>query len=112
MSRYLVGLALCPCVAAPFYLSKDASNEDRQRFYHFFLSYSLGFAIALFCTYVIPLRHCPSNPLLSHMVERRKEMNKRYGISNADLAYGLENLWFNADLEPQTLWVNLGYWEV
>ncbi|PKY03269.1 hypothetical protein P168DRAFT_298071 [Aspergillus campestris IBT 28561] len=47
------------------------------------------------------------------MVQRRKEMNSRYQIggANADLAYGLENLWFNADLEPQSLWVNLGFWK-
>ncbi|EAW16974.1 uncharacterized protein NFIA_003290 [Aspergillus fischeri NRRL 181] len=47
------------------------------------------------------------------MVSRRKAMNKKCQIEgkSADLAYGMENLWFNADLEPQTLWVNLGYWE-
>jgi hypothetical protein len=70
--------------------------------------------VALFCTYVLPLRHCPSNPLLSHMVQRRKRTNEQNKIQgpNVDTAYGLENLWFNAILEPQTLWVNLGHWEV
>lgn len=48
------------------------------------------------------------------MVERRKEMHKQLQIHGleVDTQYGLENLWFNADLDPQTLWVNLGYWEV
>lgn len=114
MLRYIAGLALLPCVAAPFYLSADPSREERAAFYHLLKSYVLGFAVAMFCMYVVPLRHCPSNPLLSHMVQRRKEMNIRYKIggTNADLAYGLENLWFNADLEPQSLWVNLGFWKV
>lgn len=110
MYRYLVGLAIIPSLAAPFYFSK----EEDGFFYQSLRSYALGFLVALFCTYVVPLRHCPSNPLLSHMVERRKDMNKRYAVSGTDsyLAYGLEQTWFNASLEPQTLWVNLGFWEV
>ncbi|KAL2819009.1 hypothetical protein BDW59DRAFT_174997 [Aspergillus cavernicola] len=47
------------------------------------------------------------------MVKRRKEVNQQNKIQgpNVDTAYGLENLWFNAVLEAQTLWVNLGFWE-
>ncbi|KAJ9480677.1 hypothetical protein VN97_g12862 [Penicillium thymicola] len=47
------------------------------------------------------------------MVQRRKKTNEQNKIqgANVDTAYGLENIWFNAMLEPQTLWVNLGYWE-
>ena len=113
-SRYAAGLVLLPCAAAPFYLSDNTSHEDCEVFKLVLKSYVLGFAVAMFCTYVVPLRHCPSNPFLSHMVERRKEMHKQLQIHGleVDTQYRLENLWFNADLDPQTLWVNLGYWEV
>lgn len=113
-SRYVAGLVLLPCAAAPFYLSEATSHEDREAFKLVLKSYVVGFAVAMFCAYVVPLRHCPSNPFLSHMVERRKKMHEQFRIAGleVDSQYGLENLWFNADLEPQSLWVNLGYWEV
>ncbi|PKX89306.1 uncharacterized protein P174DRAFT_454984 [Aspergillus novofumigatus IBT 16806] len=113
MYRYMVGFFSVPFALGPIYLFPDVSNDNSAPFYLFLSSYAIGFVMAMFCTYVFPLYHCPSNPLLSHMVSRRKAMNKKYQIEgeSADLAYGMENLWFNADLEPQTLWVNLGYWE-
>ncbi|KAL4912529.1 hypothetical protein BDW62DRAFT_194290 [Aspergillus aurantiobrunneus] len=113
MSRYIAGLALLPCGAAWFYLAHTTNHANTEPFFLALKSAGFGFAVAMFCTYIVPLRHNPSNPFLSHMVQRRKEMHRKSQMNETgvDTAYGLENLWFNADLEPQTMWVNLGYWE-
>ena len=90
MSWYVAGLVLLPCAAAPFYLSEATSHEDREAFKLVLKSYVVGFAVAMFCAYVVPLRHCPSNPFLSHMVERRKKMHEQFKIAGleVDSQYG------------------------
>jgi len=91
----------------------------------------LGIAASHFCIYVLPLRYNPWNPFVAEFTRRRlkqqakKAKNKNrnvHGNGNGDGdnklgryeqldMYGMEHAFLNLDLEPRTMWENVGYWK-
>ncbi|KAK4498684.1 hypothetical protein PRZ48_009194 [Zasmidium cellare] len=80
--------------------------------------FCLGLAASYFCRFVLPLRYNPTNPFTSEFTRRRLKRNKGRGRGNGKLdaaakadMYGLEHTYFNMNLEPETMWENVGYWK-
>lgn len=82
----------------------------------------LGIAAANFCVYILPLRYNPGNMFLAEFTRRRlkqqaKQAKNKKALGKLDRyerldMYGLEHAFLNLDLEPRSMWENVGYWKV
>ncbi|KAJ0424718.1 hypothetical protein BJY00DRAFT_309135 [Aspergillus carlsbadensis] len=98
-----------------------------QPFQHITLGFILGLLASLLAFTAIPaIWHCPTNPLLGQMVQLRKKRMRlsggRSGSSGGSGSagfgqfemkdhYGLEHQVLNMDFEPETMWMNVGFWK-
>lgn len=88
--------------------------------------YMLGGFSTLLCLYVLPLRYNLSSPWLAEWSRRRLKQanaakrnrnNRQQGQDEFSRyekndVYGLEHAFINMELEPRTMWANVGYWKV
>jgi hypothetical protein len=81
---------------------------------HIVYPFTAGILVTLFCQYVIPLRHCPSNPLMSPLIGLRKKADHGQKLRPFEQKdhYGLEHRLLNLKTEPESMWLNVGFWKV